>query len=374
MAAPSDFHDILQVLQKKSFKPNVPVERQVASHVRELIRAKKLEAHLRLPPIRMLAELWDTNYFAVQGALSRLAGEGLIVQSPKKGSFIAPQRRGLSRACLYHNQNLSSDWQLEFYSLLNIWLYRILSERGIVSVPYFDHRPENKMHIAPPEVRDMAKDGEIDAVIATSIYPKDTPWLIKLEVPVASLALEEPHGRIYVDSAELARLAIEEAVRYKRKSIGLIHRPESSRTGNRNLDELRAELERLGAKNGISVLCPEDEIPIETLTWEKYGFVFCEWMLKQKKRPDMVLVYPDVYIRGVAASLMKHRVRVPKNILLVSYRNEESSIYLPFPMTWLTVKIESYARALLEQIDRQIKGNKLLPVMIPLRVQHTVPQ
>jgi DNA-binding LacI/PurR family transcriptional regulator len=65
----------------------------------------------------------------------------------------------------------------------------------------------------------------------------------------------------------------------------------------------------------------------------------------------MIFVYPDSFIRGVAAVLREHRTRVPEQVLVVSHRNAESQIYIPFPMVWLTVKAQDFALKLIEQID-----------------------
>ncbi|PTY01581.1 hypothetical protein DB346_12630 [Verrucomicrobia bacterium LW23] len=389
-ATNDEYREIIAILKKKNFKPNASVERQVAAHVRSLIEKKKLDAHVRLPPIRMLAELWDTNYFTVQAALSRLVGEGLIVQSPKKGSFVAPPRRALRRACLYHDQNLSEDWQKEFYSLLNIALYRILSIRGVITVPFFDHRPVDKQHTVPQELRDMARDGEIDAVIATSISFGAIPWLTKLEVPAASLMLGTPETAVVLDHRQMARHAIDEAILLKRKRLGLVHisMPVKVAKGG---DMLLAEFERLGKEAGIEIICPTPHEKIPPDHWEHVGAQQCAKLLDgvvaapasasgaevsapaKYKAPDMIFVYPDTYIRGVATTLVRRHVRVPEEIALISHRNRESAIYLPFPVTWLTVKIDDFAQALIAQVDRAIAGEPQQPAMLPLAVERTAP-
>jgi len=368
-SAPSEYGDILLVLKKKQFKPNISVERQIASHVRVLIQNKKIPAHTRLPPMRTLAKFWGTNYFTVQAALSRLVTEGLIVQSPKKGSFVAPPRRALSRVCLYHDHTLSKDWHNDYYSRLNISLYRLLAERGIGIVPFFDHRPEDKLQAMPTEVRDMAKDGEIDAVIATAIYPHNSGWLTKLEVPVTSTMLGAPHNMIHSDHESFARLAVEEAVKCGRKAIGLIHLAGSE------TEQMRLAVERAATERGISVVYPKSKTaPFHNLPWEQFSCQLTVELLSAEVQPDVIMVYPDTLIRGVVTALLQHQIRIPEQILLISHRNAESSIYVPFPVTWLTVKIEDVAQTLIDQIDRQIKGEDLVPYYIPVSVERTTPQ
>lgn len=363
----SDYREILAIMKKKHFAPNLSVERQIATHVRSLIQNKKLAVGTRLPPMRTLAEFWNTNYFTVQAGLSRLVHEGLIVKSPKKGSFIAPARRALRRVCLYHDHNLSSDWSFDFYSRLNITLYRILAERGIGVVPFFDHRPETSLNTMPPELRDMAKDGEIDALITTAIYPCNCGWLKKLEVPVASMMWEEPNQGVASNIESFARLAVEEAVRCNARSIGLIHVPVAPRAPETDPDALLTALQKKAAQKGISVVLPKP-IPTRHLKWEHTGFQMCEELLKAK-RPEMLFVYPDTFVRGVVTALLKNHIKVPEQLTLVSHWNAKSPIFVPFPMTCLTVSIEDYAIGLLEQIEQQVAGEPVRPFPVPVTLE-----
>ena len=315
--------------------------------------------------MRLLAEFWNTNYFTVQSALSRLVQEGLIVKSPKIGSFIAPPRRVLRRVCLYHDHNLSSDWSVDFYSRLNVILYRLLSERGIRVVPFFDHRPEKLLRTMPAELRDMAKDGEIDALITTAIYPHNTGWLKKLQVPVASTMWDDQRHAIVSNAENFARLAVEEAARCQRQWIGLIHVAQA-RDGDP--DPMLTALKKAGAEHGISIVLPQ-ALSFEKLHWERAGFQLCEEMLRCQSTPGLLFVYPDTLIRGVVTALLQHQVRVPEEMAVVSHRNAESSIYVPFPVTWLTVKIEDFARGLLAQIEQQVAGELPEPFVIEVSAE-----
>lgn len=360
-----DYRKILQVLQKKDFKPNTSVERQLATHVRTLIQSKRIAVGTRLPPIRHLAEVWDTNYFTVQAALSRLVGEGLIVQSPKKGSFVAPPRRALRRVCLYHDHFLEPDWHSEFYSQLNIWVYRLLSERQIGVVPYFDHRPPEKLHIVPPEVREMTKDGDVDGFIASRIKRDSFRWLTKLEVPFASILLDGPHAVTASNVPRFAELVVAEAVRNRRKVIGLIKvQPDLAEHGQPTFLDI---FSKIAAAKGIRVVVPANTKAQDS--WEKTGFQQCESLLKSKTPPDVIFVFPDTLIRGVVTSLLKHQVKIPREVQVISHRNTEMPVYLPFPLTWLTVKIEDVARALLQKLDSQISGEPFEPVEIPVAIE-----
>jgi DNA-binding LacI/PurR family transcriptional regulator/DNA-binding transcriptional regulator YhcF (GntR family) len=366
-----DYQGILKVLAKQTFEPGVAVERQVARHVRRLIEKEKLAPNTRLPPIRTLADFWGTNYFTVQAALRRLVGEGLLVQSPKKGTFVAPALRRLRRVCLYHDHNLAFSPQEEFTSRLNVWIYRVLSERGLQTVPVFDKRPGEKLHTMPTEVRNLIKDREIDALIASAIQLTNRDWLSQIEVPVAAFLLDESQGGVEINFEQMARLAVREAARLKSRHFGVVYRSPvqklSSLQGRSFLDLLK----RLAAEKGIAVSVPE--FPIKEADrfrdWQELSHLLTEMLLKKTPRPDALFIFPDSYLQGVTNALLRHDISVPGDIQLIAHRNFESRLYVPFPVTWITVKIEDFARGLLAQIEQKFAGEKPARVIVSCSVE-----
>lgn len=366
LPASSDYREILEILRKTDFDSNLSMKRQITSHMRDLILTKQLAPGTRLPPLQKMADSWYTNYFTTQTALLPLVTEGLLVQTPKRGTFVASHEPEIRRVCLYHEYDLTSDWHSDFYTLLNVWCYRLLSERGIISIPYFDHRPKAQRAEVPPEIREMIRGREIDAVIATCIAPSSTSWLTKLGVPfTSSMFLKGVNQVVRPNYDGFANLAVTEAKKLGAKTLGFINILNSGR------EETYTELERAAAKAGISIIYPAN-VP-GPIHWEKTGFQLCENLLKLRKRPEAIFVHPDTLIRGVSTALLKNQVRVPEDLHVICHRNAETQIYLPFPVTWLTVKIEDYARALIKRIDRQITGKKLNQVTLPIHVERTNP-
>lgn len=366
-----DYRDILRILAKQGFEPGLAVERQVAAHVRTLVQEGKLEVNVRIPPIRILAEAWNTNYFTVQAGLRRLVGEGLLVQSPKLGTFVAPLKRSFRRACLYHDHDLSFDAQDEFFSRLNIWLYRMLSERGIQTTSFFDHRDRDKINTMPPELREMVRNRQIDAVIASQIDYENMDWLKTLDIPYAAPRLDPKHGGVYFDDSLLARQAVEEAAKAGKKRIGLLYRhPHREKSAQRNLTDLRVEVEKAAKEHGLEVMVPQGIEEAEMLpVLEQAGFHLCEELLRGPRKPDALFVYPDTYTRGVVSALLKNGVSVPDELLLISHRNADTQLFTPFPVIWLVVQIEDFAKALLKQIDYQIAGKKPQAIIVTSQLE-----
>src|SRR5690554_1502241 len=80
---PDLYQPLLAVMRGVTFDASLAVERQITLRVRHLIQTGALAPGVRLPPIRRLAELWNTNYFTVQTGLRVLVREGLLLQSPR---------------------------------------------------------------------------------------------------------------------------------------------------------------------------------------------------------------------------------------------------------------------------------------------------
>ncbi len=69
----------------------VPLYRQLASFIQNLVRAGRLSAGDRLPPTRELAGQLGLNRTTVSAAYEVLEAEGLITGQVGRGSFIAGQ-------------------------------------------------------------------------------------------------------------------------------------------------------------------------------------------------------------------------------------------------------------------------------------------
>ena len=364
----TDSKNVLSILAKLDFNPAIAVERQVAAHVKSLIEDGTLAPGTRLPTIRRLAELWDTNYFTVQAALRRVFATGLIVQSPKLGTFVAVGERVLRRVCLYHDHALRFSASDDFYSMLNLWLYRLLAEKGIQLVTYFDHRDTEELSHCPEEIRNMVRDRQTDAIIASAIYPNNTSWLEKLGVPCAALALKPKHGGISMDFEGFAKQAITEVVRAGKKHVGLLLLlPHEDNLAERGLAWW---IGKYASEAGLKMSSPDaSEVGTSHKSLEEQGYHHCKSILARKERPDALIIFPDTYARGVFSALMKHHVEVPRDMIVLSHRNAEYTIFTPFPVIWLTVKIEDTARALIRQITNQFAGVKTGRVLIRSKVE-----
>lgn len=351
------------------FDQGTAVDRQVAMHVRELIRAGVLAGGDRLPPIRTLATRWGTNYFSVQTGLRQLVKEGLLVQSPRLGTFVAKQARTLQRVCLYHDEDLKFKGGSEFGGRLHMAIYRRLAARGVLTISHFDHRPREERGVIPAEVRRLVKDRQVDALISTTHHET---WMDRLDVPMASLEKAGSGGGVSWDVDGFARLAMDVVRRAGVRRVCVIDRPSVARatvTGEARA-EMKIKLEAAIREEGLTVVAsPLRDPEAAHKGMEETGFLIGEKIAKMASLPEALVIFPDIYTRGVVSALLKHGVRVPEDLLLISHRNREMEFFTPLPVVWLTVSIEDHAEALLRQIEQQIAGEAAAGIAVQVALE-----
>ncbi len=153
--------------------------------------------------------------------------------------------------------------------------------------------PPEKQHTAPVEIRNMVKDGEVDAIITSRIASSNTRWLTKLGVPYATLMIKEPPRDIEIDVDQFAFLGIEEAIRSGRKAIGpLVQLPVPIKRKSKMGDALLAAFEKVAARKGVTLVLPKRVYFTPDQTWEEKGSILCEKVLRSKVPVDLIIVYP----------------------------------------------------------------------------------
>jgi DNA-binding LacI/PurR family transcriptional regulator len=106
---------------------------------------------------------------------------------------------------------------------------------------------------------------------------------------------------------------------------------------------------------------------------ERFG---CEEFLELwnlPARPEGLLVYPDTTVRGVILGLEKRQVRVPEELKLVLHKNEAIDLLCLMPATFVISSERLYAQALIEQVQKQFRGESCEPISVPFRLEINLP-
>jgi GntR family transcriptional regulator len=70
-----------------------PLWVQLKNRIQTAIENKVIEAQSRIPSEQALCEIFDVSRPVIRAALSALAAEGFVIKIPRKGMFVAGQRR-----------------------------------------------------------------------------------------------------------------------------------------------------------------------------------------------------------------------------------------------------------------------------------------
>ena len=80
-------------LERKTRRDGRPVYQQIADQIREAVAARRLEAGMRLPPIRELAQQLGVNRDTVAVAYEALARSGVVESTVGRGTFVTDPPR-----------------------------------------------------------------------------------------------------------------------------------------------------------------------------------------------------------------------------------------------------------------------------------------
>jgi DNA-binding LacI/PurR family transcriptional regulator len=110
------------------------------------------------------------------------------------------------------------------------------------------------------------------------------------------------------------------------------------------------------------VLIPSADTPFQH---ERYGYDQFERLWQQTDRPEGLLVFPDSIARGVITRMLEKRVDVPGQLKLVIHKNESIELLCPLPATLLVLSERELARGLINQVQKQFRGEQCAPVLLP---------
>ena len=71
---------------------------------------------------------------------------------------------------------------------------------------------------------------------------------------------------------------------------------------------------------------------------------------------------------GVIMALQAQQVRVPEDLKLVLHKNEAIDLLCPVPATFAVSSERAVARALIEQVQKQFRGEPVEPMSLPFRL------
>ena len=336
-----------RVLHHFSAMAGPAVNRQLAAFLREAIRSGRLKAGERLPPLRRLSELWNTNYFSVQLATEELMREGLLEKFSGKGIYVCGHT-AVTRVGIF----VSKRWPLTEYNFsdtLLFFLCRKLEERKVESMIFEDVRPIAEHHIPSPRVLDAVNSGAVQAMIAFGVSLPEIKWLERLPVRLVMLNDLQRPDCLNSKPEELFVPALEKLRHCGCRRVAAIvpGDPAALRTALK-----RNVLLNIFRRNGVRIM-PRNTMlmPVDTgKSFEELGYEAFGRLYSNRPRPDALIVYPDHAARGVINAVLQCGVRVPEELRIVFHRNTELPYFCPFPVDYIECGIAETADRLIAKL------------------------
>ena len=340
---------------------------QIERQMRREILSGGLPAGTRLPTLQQLSATWGVSAATVNAALTPLAQEGLLIRKRKLGTFVAEKSKKLRRAGIYYGGNFGGGAGFLFLGLLHKALCAELAQRDIDARVWVDSRPVAQQAELYEPLLEAVEGGEVDCIIGPMVNRYDLSALKKLRLPSAFYTGSTIPNKAQFDWRQFLRLSLDHLQSQGCSTVGLISSVEVEDLAQGrepffgHFVEMAAE-RRLTFRNEW-VQGPKSWVPEADM--EQFGYDHVHRIWAQAERPDGLIVYPDVSVRGVILGLMELGVKVPGDVCLVLHRNEGIDFPCPFPACRPTSKAADLAQALLTQIDRQIDGESVQPIYVP---------
>jgi len=309
------------------------LHRQITNHFRSLISSGKLPAGSKLSRMHDLAAQWNTNYFTVHTALTRLVREGLLERKPRLGTFVRKQNKQLGSVGIYYGDEILIKHERAFYRSLHGQLLNSLQKENISAKVFIDSRPPALQEEPLVELLESVNSHAIHGLIVPLIgYPKEE-WLSKMPLPTSFFSsARSDYSRICIDFNQIMTMACQTLSNQGCRTVGLIHptplsKPDWGKNENDTIpNAFNAQLKAFNMKTQKSwIRIPKSHQDSQ----EKFGYQEFHKLWDLKEKPDGLIVYPENVSHGVVIAVLERGVKVPSELKLVLHKNQHVEFLCP---------------------------------------------
>ena len=349
--------------------------RQIGDQIRNLILSGQLAPGVKLPPTTELAAKWQTHAATIHAALTPLVKEGLLTRRPKIGTFVSKRSSRLTQVAFYYDSDIWCHEANAFKRAVHVELNRILQAEKIEAHVWFDPRPSKQHGKAWPQLVDAAGRREFQALIATDAPDEVVAWMQQLPVPAAYFTKASVPNKVDLDFDQLAESSVALLKKQGCRSAGVISILEPGKPISSKADMLSSDFYEhftdICRLQGLEVRkewirTAHGYVPDESQ--EEFGYKEFNQIWRQAKRPEGLVVFPDTSVPGVITAILEQRVNVPGELKLVAHKHTELNFLCPLPITFLYSGIRQIAQALYAQVQRQMRGEVCVPIVLPFEL------
>ncbi|PAW78044.1 MAG: hypothetical protein B9S32_09155 [Verrucomicrobia bacterium Tous-C9LFEB] len=365
-----------------AFKGHEPAYRQIEQVLRTAITSGEWASGSRLPTVQAMASNYQTSVFTIQTALETLEKDGLIERVRRRGTFVTGGRTKLRQVGIFYGTDFLRGRAMGFYQEINHCLAKALEARDVKYRLWIDGRSDED-HVQPlDDLVEAVNRREIQGIIAPVVDFPESVWLQQLGLPLGLLSSASVPYQVNFDYVKGMALAMEEFRRQGCQTVGAIlpvsaathssYETETSQSNRQILDGFTGCLADAGLKTRNSWVRVPDRM-LTALEHEEFGYRQFQEIWKQAEKPDGLLVWPDTMVRGSITGMLEAGVSVPRDLKLILHCNEGVPVLCPLPASWLKVNLEQIAAALIGQVERQLVGDPVQPVLVVPTLE-TVPR
>jgi len=304
-------------------------------------------------------------------ALAALAREGWIERIHGAGTYVARPDTRFVCAGIYYETDLGMPDTSDFARGIRAGLQERLSGLGKGLQMFVDARSANQRDKLLPALADAILDRSIQCVIAPTATFRNSPALKELTVPSAYAGNPDSPYRVDFDKVDMLREGMRDLKQRGCRSVGFIS-PFPKRPANPADQCLWPQFQQIALEEGL-VLRPEwgsDLASTRLIDTEENGYAEFRRIWKLKRRPEGLLVFPDTHARGVIIAALEIGMReVTSAMKFVFHRNAHAKVLCPFPVTWAVSDEDLLARHLVQIIEKQFRGETVVPVLLPYEMQ-----
>jgi len=349
---------------------------QIVDYWREEISNGNLKPGVKLPSNQELAARWETHPTTVQLAMEALVKEGLLVRMPRAGTFVREREKKLTCVGVYCTANVKGS---PYSHAVRETLSKELHKAGIEMDLWMDPRPVEQYGEPWQPLVKAAEKRQFQAFIATETGLPLLWWQQKLPVPTAFLgAPTSVPNNVDNDLEQFVEIGLKKLARQGCRSVGLIApilsapdvcHPEGFQVVSFNMLEhftdVAGELD-LTVKNNWMRVSLHHAVGVRGQ--ERFGYEQFLKLWSQPEKPEGLLVFSDVTARGVLMAIQEKQVRVPGELKLALSKNETIDLFCPIPVTFVVASERAMARALIEQVHKQFRGESCERISLPFKI------
>lgn len=363
---------------------------QIAETLEKEILRGSLNPGTRIQSVRALAERFQVSIKVIQTVFDVLEQKELIERRHGSGTFVKEIKLAQKEKIVLVNSALTKENLLErqpkigiyahvnsnehdedfiFINCLSSEIIAQATRKGMICQLFMDNRSREKRKTQLPELTSAVEKKTVEALIVLRSSPEARNWLTLLQQSSVSLNVHPEGCSVIQDIEAIVELAVSRLKAQDCRQVGMIGgmSPLPRLPWNTDIYTLfiRKAREAGMCCESENVISPRGSLEYANST---FGLYMMELLLNLQHRPDGIFIFPDTIAIGAISALKNSRIRIPDDLKLVIFKNEEMPLFIPFPVDLITVSLKTWAEMILNMLQLSIEnhtvGNEMVPVSL----------